>query len=77
MREWSQDFRDTPLRFTWLIERSEIPEKTLLLPLLALCVLIATPLAIRWVLIKDKEVPSNSRTGNLDTVSNHLSDNSR
>ena len=76
MREWSQDFRDTPLRFTWLIERSEIPEKTLILPLLALSVLIATPVAIRWVLIKDDEDSSYNRPSNLDAVRNHLPDNS-
>jgi hypothetical protein len=74
MREWSQDFRDTPLRFTWLIERSEIPEKTLILPLLALSVLIATPVAIRWVLIKDDEDSSYNRPSNLDAVRNHLPD---
>ena len=76
MREWSQDFRDTPLRFTWLIERSEIPERTLFLPLLALSVLIATPLAIRWVLVKDKEDTSYGRASDLDAVRNHLPDNS-
>lgn len=76
MREWSQDFRDTPLRFTWLIERSEIPERTLFLPILALSVLIATPLAIRWVLIKDKEDASYNWSSNLDAVRNHLPDNS-
>ena len=54
MREWSQDFRDTPLRFTWLIEQSKIPDKTLVLPLLALGILIATPLAIRWVIARDQ-----------------------
>ncbi len=76
MREWSQDFRDTPLRFTWLIERSEIPEKTLFLPLLAMSVLIATPLAIRWVLIKDKEDQSYNGPSNLHSVRNHLPDDS-
>lgn len=76
MREWSQDFRDTPLRFTWLIERSEIPERTLFLPLLALSVLIATPLAIRWVLVKDNEDTSYGRASDLDAVRNHLPDNS-
>ena len=76
MREWSQDFRDTPLRFTWLIERSEIPERTLFLPLLALSVLIATPLAIKWVLVKDKEDTSYGRASDLDAVRNHLPDNS-
>lgn len=76
MREWSQDFRDTPLRFTWLIERAEVPEKTLFLPLLALSVLIATPLAIRWVLIRDKEDESHNWSSNLDSVRNHLPDDS-
>ena len=76
MREWSQDFRDTPLRFTWLIERSEIPEKTLFLPILALSVLIATPLAIRWVLTKDEGDSPYNRSSNLDAVRNHLPDNS-
>ena len=76
MREWSQDFRDTPLRFTWLIERSEIPEKTLFLPILALSVLIATPVAIRWVLVRDKEGQSYIRPGNLDAVRDHLPDDS-
>lgn len=76
MREWSQDFRDTPLRFTWLIERAEAPEKTLFLPLLALSVLIATPLAIRWVLIRDKEDESHNRPSNLDSMRNHLPDDS-
>jgi len=76
MREWSQDFRDTSLRFTWLIERSEIPEKTLFLPLLALSVLIATPLGIRWVLARDKEDVSHIGTGDLDAVRNHLTDHS-
>ena len=75
MREWSQDFRDTPLRFTWLIERSEIPERTLVLPALALSVLIATPLAIRWVLIRDKRDPLYYRPRNLDAMKNHLSNN--
>ena len=54
MREWSQDFSDTPLRFTWLVEREEIPAPSLLLPALAMSVLIATPIAIRHIIAKDR-----------------------
>ena len=55
MREWSQDFRDAPLRFTWLIERSELPSPTLVLPLLSISILIATPVIIRKIIANDKE----------------------
>ena len=49
-----QDFSDTPLRFTWLVEREEIPAPSLLLPALAMSVLIATPIAIRHIIAKDR-----------------------
>ena len=55
MREWSQDFRDSPLRFTWLIERSQVPSPTLVLPLLSISILIATPIIIKKIIASDKE----------------------
>jgi len=61
MREWSSDFLESPLLFTWLIEKPSKPEFNWPIVTIALVALIATPLAIRWILIKDAKEVSLTR----------------
>ena len=67
MREWSQDFSDTPLLIHPRAEREEIPAPSLLLPALAMSVLIATPIAIRHIIAKDHSIESRAINGNSRT----------
>ena len=52
--QWSSDFQDSDLRFTWLIERPASEELGLTLPLLALAVLIAIPVSISYFVKRDE-----------------------
>ena len=54
LHDWSSDFHQSPLRFTWLIERPAALEMDWRLPVLAVAVLISTPIAIKWVVTRDK-----------------------
>ncbi len=51
--QWSSDFVDSPLRFTWLLVQPSAEELGLIIPALAITTLIATPIAIRYLLKKD------------------------
>ena len=53
--QWTADFVNSELVFTWLIERPAGVEKSWFLPALALTILIATPLSIRYLIKKDAE----------------------
>ena len=53
--QWTTDFVNSELVFTWLIERPSGVEQSLFLPALALVILIATPMAIRYLIRKDAE----------------------
>ena len=54
LHEWASDFYDSPLLFTWLIERPAALEMDWRLPIIAIAVLIATPLTIKWLVARDK-----------------------
>ena len=57
MREWASDFLESPLLFTWLIERGAEPSFNWPIIFIAIGTLIATPLAIRWLISMDaKEI---------------------
>ena len=56
LHEWSSDFHDSPLRFTWLVERPAALEVDWRLPVIAVIVLIATPAAIKYIVHKDQEM---------------------
>ena len=58
LHDWSSDFHQSPLRFTWLIERPAALEMDWRLPVLAVAVLISTPIAIKWVVTRDKAARS-------------------
>ncbi|DAC36373.1 MAG TPA: hypothetical protein HA303_01050, partial [Candidatus Thalassarchaeaceae archaeon] len=51
--QWSSDFIESPLRFTWLLVRPSSEEFGLIIPVIAISTLIATPLAIRYLLKRD------------------------
>ena len=53
--QWTADFVNSELVFTCLIERPAGVEKSWFLPALALTILIATPLSIRYLIKKDAE----------------------
>jgi hypothetical protein len=53
MREWASDFLESPLLFTWLIERGAEPMFNWPIIFIAVGTLIATPLAIRWLISRD------------------------
>ena len=53
--QWTTDFVDSELVFTWLIERPAGIEHGWFLPALALTILIATPVTIRYLIRKDAE----------------------
>ena len=55
LHDWTSDFHNSPLRFTWLIERPASLEVDWRLPVFAVAVLIATPIAIKWVVARDQE----------------------
>jgi hypothetical protein len=57
MREWASDFLESPILFTWLIERGAEPNFNWPIIFIAIGTLIATPLAIRWLISMDaKEI---------------------
>ena len=56
LHEWASDFYDSPLLFTWLIERPAALEMDWRLPIIAITVLIATPLTIKWLVARDKSI---------------------
>jgi len=56
LHEWASDFYDSPLIFTWLIERPSALEMDWRLPIIAIGVLIATPLTIRWLVSRDQSL---------------------
>ena len=55
LHEWASDFYGSPLLFTWLIERPSALEMDWRLPIIAISVLIATPLSIRWLVRRDQD----------------------
>jgi len=56
LHEWASDFYSSPLKFTWLIERPAALEMDWRLPVIAIAVLIATPLTIRYLVAQDKSI---------------------
>ena len=52
---WSSDFQESSLVFTWLIERPAEIEMSWALPVIALGVLIAVPVSVRYFVRKDRE----------------------
>jgi hypothetical protein len=50
---WSSDFQNSELRFTWLVERPSSEEVGWLIPVLAISVVIAVPIAVRYLVNKD------------------------
>ncbi len=54
--EWSEPFRDSPIRFTWLIEPKPDIEPNWILLGIALLVVLAAPTAVWWALKKDREM---------------------
>ena len=56
LHEWASDFYDSPLLFTWLIERPAALEMDWRLPVIAIAILIATPLTIHWLVARDKKI---------------------
>lgn len=56
LHEWASDFYDSPLIFTWLIERPSALEMDWRLPIIAIGVLIATPLTIKWLVSRDQHL---------------------
>ena len=64
LHEWSSDFYNSPLRFTWLIERPAALEMNWHLPVIAIAVLIATPATIKWLVARDQE---SQNVGPVDT----------
>ena len=57
--QWSSDFQESELRFTWLIERPAEIEMDWRLPVIAITALIATPIAIRWIVARDQQLQSS------------------
>lgn len=54
--EWSNPFRDSPLKFTWLIEPQPEIEPSWILPLIAILTVLVAPIAIRITLKHDQEM---------------------
>ena len=54
---WSSDFQNSELRFTWLVERPNSEEVGWLIPVLAISVMMAVPIAVRYLVNKDKMGP--------------------
>ena len=51
---WSSDFQESPLTFTWLIERPSEEEIDWTLPVIAVATLIAVPIAVNRVVKSDR-----------------------
>ena len=58
--QWSSDFQESELRFTWLIERPVEIEMDWRLPVIAITALVATPIAIRWIVARDQQLQSSN-----------------
>ncbi len=71
LHEWSSDFHESPLRFTWLVERPATLEMDWRLPVIAVIVLIATPVSIKWLVARDQDaqVKSSEDGGAVDSDS--------
>ncbi len=54
--EWSSPFQDSNIRFTWLIEPQPDLEPSWILPILAILVALAVPIAVRSTLTHDKSM---------------------
>ncbi len=54
--EWSSPFQESPLRFTWLIKPQPDIEPSWILPMLAVLIILAAPVAIRYTLKHDQEM---------------------
>ena len=54
--EWSSPFQDSSLRFTWLIEPQPDVEPSWILPLIAVLVVLAVPVAVSNTLKHDREM---------------------
>ena len=65
LHEWSSDFYDSPLRFTWLIERPAALVMDWRLPVIAVAVLIATPVTIKFLVKRDQRISED--VGSLDS----------
>tara|TARA_Y100001970_G_scaffold91485_2_gene115382 strand:+ start:20610 stop:21743 length:1134 start_codon:yes stop_codon:yes gene_type:complete len=61
--QWSSDFQESELTFTWLIERPSEEPINWALPVIALGVIAAVPIAIRKIVEMDNE-PDNVETTN-------------
>jgi len=55
LHQWSSDFYDSQLRFTWLIERPAALKMNWILPIIAVSVLIATPVIIKKLVQRDQD----------------------
>jgi|TARA_B100001094_G_scaffold226587_1_gene221044 hypothetical protein len=53
--QWSSDFQESILTFTWLVERPSEEEINWSLPLIALSVLIAVPIIVKRIVDMDEE----------------------
>ena len=58
--EWSSPFQESPLRFTWLVEPQPDIEPSWILPMLAVLIILAAPVAIRYTLKHDQEMYHHS-----------------
>ena len=58
--EWSSPFHESPLLFTWLIEPQPDIEPSWILPMLAVLIILAAPVAIRYTLKHDQEMHHHS-----------------
>jgi len=54
---WSSNFQNSELRFTWLVERPSFEEVGWLIPVFAIGVVIAVPIAVRHLVNKDELAP--------------------
>ena len=51
--QWSSDFQESILTFTWLVERPSVEEINWSLPIIALSVLIAVPVIVKRIVEMD------------------------
>ena len=54
--EWSSPFQDSEIRFTWLVEPQPDVEPSWILPILAILVVLAVPIAVRSTLAHDQSM---------------------
>ena len=53
---WTQDFSDSELVFTWLIERPLSEPISWIMPVVAISILVAAPASIYYLVNKDSEI---------------------